>query len=478
VPRAKCGHLHEELPISDVERLPAYISTPHLFLTTVGSDTVFLDLRPNESPSVEQFPSAPPSMFRLNSRGKSVPTQHQEAIVHSAPASSAFMLTWLRVTINRKKLVGSTAVAIVVLGLAAALLLPNHYTATVVILPPLQTTSTAAAMMAQMGNMGGIASMAGAGLGIKNPNDQQVALLKSRTVEDAMVDRFALRELYRRKYVSTARKQWEKHTEVENGLKDGLIRISVTDSNARRAAEMANGWVEEYQRFTATIAITEAAQRRLFYERELGVARADLAHAEEDMKQTEQRTGMIDIEGQDRSMIATAAVLRGQLAAKQIEIRAMREFAAEQNPDLQRAEQQAAGMEGQLAAMDAASDRKTGDLIAPKGTVTQSGLDYARSLREVKYRETVQDLLMRQYEGARVDEARQGALIQVVDPSIVPDRPTRYRLWVALVTVLMALPLALLTAQAAEAVANLRRVHLSFGSWDATLEEFWRAHSQ
>jgi hypothetical protein len=77
-----------------------------------------------------------------------------------------------------------------------------------------------------------------------------------------------------------------------------------------------------------------------------------------------------------------------------------------------------------------------------------------------------------------VDEARQGALIQVVDPSIVPDRPTRYRLWVALVTVLMALPLALLTAQAAEAVANLRRVHLSFGSWDATLEEFWRAHSQ
>lgn len=176
-------------------------------------------------------------------------------------------------------------------------------------------------------------------------------------------------------------------------------------------------------------------------------------------------------------MIATAAVLRGQLAAKQVEIRAMREFAAEQNPDLQRAEQQAAGMEGQLAAMDAASDRKTGDLIAPKGTVTQSGLDYARSLREVKYRETVQDLLMRQYEGARVDEARQGALIQVVDPAIVPDRPTRYRLWISLGTLLMALPLALLAAQAAEAVANLNRVHRSLGSWDTTFEELWGAHA-
>lgn len=401
----------------------------------------------------------------------------QQAINFSPQSFSGSMLTWLRVTIKWKKLVGCTALAVVVLGLTAALLLPNHYTAMVVILPPQQTTSTAAAMMAQMGNMGGIAAMAGGGLGIKNPNDQQVALIKSRKVEDAMVERFGLRELYHRKYLSTVRKRLEKQTEVDNGLKDGLIRISVTDSDPRRAAEMANGWVEEYQRFTATIALTEASQRRLFYERELSVAHADLAHAEEDMKQTELRTGVIDIEGQDRSMIATAAVLRGQLAAKQVEIRAMREFAAEQNPDLQRAEQQAAGMEGQLAAMDAASDRKTGDLIAPKGTVTQSGLDYARSLREVKYRETVQDLLMRQYEGARVDEARQGALIQVVDPAIVPDRPTRYRLWISLGTLLMALPLALLAAQAAEAVANLNRVHRSLGSWDTTFEELWGAHA-
>lgn len=401
-----------------------------------------------------------------------MPTQQQEASASSPQISGGSMLTWLRVTIKWRKLAGSTALAVVALGLAVPLLLPNHYTATVVILPPQQTPSTAAAMMAQMGNMGGIASMAGAGLGIKNPNDQQVALLKSRTVEDAIVERFGLRELYHRKYLSTARKRWEKHTQVDNGLKDGLIRISVTDSDPRRAAEMANGWIEEYQRFTATIAITEASQRRLFYERELNVAHADLAHAEEDMKQTELRTGVIDIEGQDRSMIATAAVLRGQLAAKQIEIRAMREFAAEQNPDLQRAEQQAAGMETQLAAMDADSDRKTGDLIAPKGTVTQASLDYARSLREVKYRETVQDLLTRQYEGARVDEARQGALIQIVDPAVIPDRPSSsYRLWIALAALFCALPLAMVSAGVAEILAVVRRSRRRSASWAAALEE-------
>lgn len=327
-------------------------------------------------------------------------------------------------------------------------------------------------MMAQLSSMGGMAAAAAGGVGIKNPNDQQVALLKSRTVEDAMVERFQLQSLYHRKYVSAARKRWERATTIDNGIKDGLIHITVTDRDPRRAADMANGWVEEYRRFTATLAITEASQRRLFYERQLSAAHNDLVQAEDAMAQTEQRTGVIDIEGQDRSMIASAAILRGQLAAKQIEIRGMREFASEGNPDLQRAQQEAVGMEGQLAVMDAAHDRRTGDLVAPKGTVTQASLDYARALREVKYRETIQDLLTRQYEGARVDEARQGALVQVVDAAVVPDRPNvLYKIWIVLAALLLALPLSMLTCAAAEAIAILLRSRRSFGSWPAALED-------
>jgi uncharacterized protein involved in exopolysaccharide biosynthesis len=235
---------------------------------------------------------------------------------------------------------------------------------------------------------------------------------------------------------------------------------------------MANAWVEEYRRFTATLAITEASQRRLFFERQLSAAHEDLARAEEDMQKTEQRTGVIEIESQARAMIASAAVLRGQLAAKQVEIRAMREFAADQNPDLVRAEQELTGMEGQLAAMDAASDRSTGDLVAPKGTVTQAGLDYTRALREVKYRETIQDLLTRQYEGARVDEARQGTQVQVVDPAVVPDRPaSTYRHWIALGVLAVSLPLALLTALIAELIAILLDYRRRSGSWPAALEQ-------
>jgi uncharacterized protein involved in exopolysaccharide biosynthesis len=411
-------------------------------------------------------------------RKASVPTENHTPAVRTSETILGSLLPLARVAIRRKKLVWITALAIVVLASAIALLLPSRYTATTVILPPQQGGASGAAMMAQLSNLGAMASAAG-GLGIKNPNDQQVALLKSRTVEDAMAARFNLQALYHRKYLSSTRKRWERATTIDNGLKDGLIRLSVTDSDPRRAAELANGWVAEYRRFIATLAITEASQRRLFFERQLSAAHEDLTRAEEDMKQTEQRTGVIEIQSQARAMIATAAVLRGQLAAKQVEIQAMREFAADQNPDLVRAQQELTGMEGQLAAMDVSSDRQAGDLVAPKGKVTQASLDYTRALREVKYRETIQDMLTRQYEGARVDEARQGAQVQVVDPAVIPDRPNSlYKVWIVLGALVAALPLALLTARAAEAVALVRRIRRRSGSWAAMFEADWSEASQ
>jgi tyrosine-protein kinase Etk/Wzc len=406
-----------------------------------------------------------------------VANQSMEQAVMASPASGSSQFTWHRLVTKRWRLIAILAISIIGVALAAVLLLPSRYTATVVILPPQQAGSGGAAMMAQMGSMGGVMASAAGGLSIKNPNDQQISLLKSRVVEDAMVARFHLQRLYHKRYLSSARKRWESATEADNGLKDGLIRLSVADRDPHRAEEMANGWVEEYRSFTATLAVTEASQRRLFYERQLNSAREDLNQAEEQMKQTEQRTGLIDLEGQNRSMIASAAVLRGQLAAKQIEIKGMLEFAAEGNPDLLRAQQEASGMEAQLAKMDAASDRKTGDLVAPKGEVTQASLEYGRAMREVKYRETIQDLLTRQYEGARVDEARQGALVQIVDPAVDPDRPDlAYKIWILVSGLILSLPVGLVAAILAEASAALRAKRELAGSWSKTLEGIFAEH--
>ena len=400
-----------------------------------------------------------------------MPTDLPNSVV-PAEMSSSSLLALLRLALKHGKLVTATALAIVLLSVAIALLLPNLYTATVVLMPPQQSGPSGSAMMAQLGNLGAMASMGAGGLGIKNPNDLQVAFLKSVSVEDAMAARFNLQQLYRRKYLSTTRKRWERATKVDNGLKDGLIRLSVTDTDPRRAAEMANGWVEEYKRFSATLAVTEASQRRLFYERELIEAHEALARAEEDMKQTQQRTGVIEIEGQARAMIASASLLRAQVATKQMELRAMREFATDQNPDLIRTEQELSSLESQLAAMDLASDRKGGDLVMPKGQATEASMDYARALREMKYREMVVELLMRQYEGARVDEARRGAQVQIVDPAAAPDRPLLlYKILVALGGVLGALPLALLLALGAELFSTLLARRRRAGSWYGALED-------
>lgn len=402
-----------------------------------------------------------------------MPTEIQELDASARQPLFGSMPPMIRVALKRKKMIGIIALAIVVLVSAVVLVLPSRYTATMVILPPQQGGSAGAAMIAQLGSIGAMASAAG-GLGIKNPNDLQIALLKSRTVEDAMVARFHLQELYHRKYLSAARRRWERSTAVDNGLKDGLVRLSVTDRDPRRAAELASGWVEEYRRFIATLAITEASQRRLFFERELSGAREALQRAEEQMKQTEQRTGVMELDGQAHAMIASAAMLHAQVAAKQVEIQAMRQFAADQNPDLERARQELSSLEGQLASMNVDHDRSAGDLVAPKGKVGAAGLEYARALREVKYREMVQDLLTRQYEAARVDEARQGSQVQIIDPAAVPDRPNSFNgIWIVLAALLLSLPAATLMALAAEAVEILHGYRSRSASWASALEEAW-----
>jgi uncharacterized protein involved in exopolysaccharide biosynthesis len=399
-----------------------------------------------------------------------VPTEEKLVVAASLPV---ILLPLMRAAVRWKRLIWITALALAAGASITAFLLPDLYTATVVLLPPGQNNSAGAALLSQLGSLGAMASLGAGGLGIKNPNEMQVSLLRSRTVEDAIAERFHLQQIYRRPSLSQVRRRWEKQTAVDNGLKDGLIRISVTDRDPNRAAEFANGWLEEYRRLTASLAIDEAAQRRLFFERQLNAAQDDLAHAEEELKATEQRTGVIEMEGQARAMIESAATLRAQLAAKQVEIQAMRQFAAEQNPDLERAEQESASLAAQLAATDVEREHREGDLVDPRGSMTQNGLDYARALREMKYRETMVQLLARQYEVARVDEARQGSLIQVVDAATVPDRPSsRYRLWIFLCGLLAAIPLGLTAALAAEFRSILLHERSRSGSWAGVLEAF------
>lgn len=306
-------------------------------------------------------------------------------------------------------------------ALVVSLLIPKSYTATVVLLPPQQSSSVGSMLASQLGSLGSMAALAGGSLGLKNPNDMYVAMMKSRTVEDGMVQRFGLMQEYKQQYLSNARKAFESHTTVDGNGKDGLIRISVEDHSAKRAADLANGYVDEFRDLSQNLAITEASQRRLFFQQQLEQAKDNLANAEEALKATEQKTGLIQLDSQARALIESAASLRAQIAAKEVQIQGMRTYATGENAELIQAQQELDSMRTQLARLGGSEDNAD-SLIVPKGKVPEAGLEYVRKLRDVKYYETIFDILARQFEIAKLDEAKEGALIQVVDPAIVPDR--------------------------------------------------------
>jgi uncharacterized protein involved in exopolysaccharide biosynthesis len=312
-----------------------------------------------------------------------------------------------------------------------SLVLPVKYEAKIVLMPPQpQTSSMASALLSGLGGVGSVGSLGSLGslagglgsLGIKTQSDLYVSLLKTRTVEDAMIRRFNLMSEYRAKRMSDARKEFERRTTVLAGTKDNLITITLEDRNPERAAQLANGYVEEFRQLSASLAITEAARRRLFFEQQLQPAKENLAEAEEAMRKTQQTTGVLQIDSQARALIESAAVLRAQVTAKEVQIEAMRSYAAEDNPDLILVKQQLSALQKQLQQL-AGSDRDPGsDIVLSKGRVTGSGLEFIRRYRDLKYHETVYELLTKGLELAKLDEARQGEVLQTVDSAVPPDK--------------------------------------------------------
>jgi uncharacterized protein involved in exopolysaccharide biosynthesis len=321
---------------------------------------------------------------------------------------------------RRKRFILRFTLAAAVLAAVIAWLIPNRYTAATMVLPPSQS-SMSSNLLSQLGG-GALASFAGGSLGIKNSADMYTALFHSRTVEDAVIQRFGLMARYRKKTMVDARRSFELHSTVLLGTKDGLIRITVEDRDPKRAAEIANGWVEEFRKLTANLAITEASQRRLFFQQQLLEAREKLTSAEEAMKSTEHSTGVLQIDSQAKALIETAAILRGQVVAKEVQIQAMRSFATEDNPELVVAKQQLAALRAQLEKIAGAGQDSGSDFIVPKGRIPEAGMEYLRKLRDVKYYETIYELIAKQFEMAKLDEARQGAVIQVTDVAVPPDK--------------------------------------------------------
>lgn len=322
---------------------------------------------------------------------------------------------------KHKKLVIRVSLAAAVLSAAVSFVLPDVYQASTKILPPQQSQSTAAALLSQFGGAAG--GLAAGMAGLKNPSDLYIGMLRSRTIADNLIAKYELTKAYDQKYLDKTRKKLTENTSISGG-KDGLITIEVDDHDRARAAKLANSYVEELVKLTRVLAVTEAGQRRLFYERQLETAKNNLAAAEVALKSGLNSRGVVSVDVESRAIVETVGRLRAQISAKEIQLNSMRAFITESNPNFRRTQEELSSLRQELTKLENGRGEAT---RSENGSSSSGGLENIKLLRDVKYYQMLYELLAKQYEVARLDEAKDPAIIQVLDAAVEPERRLKPR---------------------------------------------------
>ncbi|WP_310564640.1 Wzz/FepE/Etk N-terminal domain-containing protein [Hydrogenophaga sp.] len=306
----------------------------------------------------------------------------------------------------RLLVLGPLAVGVLALGISFAI--KPTFTATTKFLPPQQQQSAAAAMLQSLGALGGLA---GAATGLKNPNDQFVSFLQSRTLQDTLVERFKLMERYESEFQEDARKTLSASARI-SASKDGLITVDVDDHDPAFAAELANAHVQELTLLLGRLAVTEAQQRRLFFEKQLADAKTKLTQAEQALQAS--GVNISALKANPEAAVAALAQLQASITAQEVKVATMRGYLTESAPDFRQALNELNALRTQLRRAEASQPPP------PRGDS-----DYVAKYRDFKYHETLFELFAKQYELARVDESREGAVIQVVDVAQAPERKSK-----------------------------------------------------
>lgn len=318
---------------------------------------------------------------------------------------------------RRKWLLFFWTIGGVLVALVFLLNQPKLFRATAVIMPPQQEQSSSA-LLGQIGALAGLAGGNGGALGLKNPSDLYIGLLKSRSVLDDMVKRFDLTHVYRIPNKNAAVGMLAKRSKFVAD-KDGLIAISVEDTRPHRSATLANGYVDELYRLNNRLAIGSASQRRLFFDRQLAAEKDRLADAEVALRQTQEKTGVLTLPGQTATVIQAEAQVEANITSHEVQLAAARASSTEENPEVVRLRNELAGLRVQLDNMQKGRSGLSGAMT--QAQLPAAGLEYIRKQRDVQYHQTLFELLARQLEAARIDEAKASPSIQVVDEAQVPD---------------------------------------------------------
>jgi tyrosine-protein kinase Etk/Wzc len=319
-------------------------------------------------------------------------------------------------------------------GLALCLILPRRYKSIVKLMPPKQTQSTTSFFAAGFGT-GAFADAAGGGLGLKDPNAPYIGLLKSRTVQEAIVQKFNLMKVYHVKDMTAARKRLGDNTDVVSE-KSTFIAITFIDTDKKRAAAIANDYTDELRALTKAISVSEASTRREFFSQQVETAKTGLLSAQMTVQQIEQNKGLVHLDAQANVIIQSLASVRAEIAAKEVELQVQKSYSTERNPEVQLTMQELVSLRkeasrlarngGGAPAKDPAANQKPDSEdfsdLGLKG-VPKQGMEYIRALQDLGFRQSFYDLLLKQYEAASLDEAKEAAVLEVVESGVEADQP-------------------------------------------------------
>jgi tyrosine-protein kinase Etk/Wzc len=317
------------------------------------------------------------------------------------------LLDLLQVIVDNLRLLvlGPLVCGLTALGISFAI--TPTFTAKTQFLPPQQQQSAAASMLASLGTLGGLA---GTATGIKSPADQYIAFMKSVSLQDALIERFKLMEKYEAKLKADARLALTGNVRIASG-KDGLISVEADDKDPKLAADLANAHVEELRNLLGRLAVTEAQQRRMFFEKQLQITKENLSKADIALKTSGINSSVL--KSSPSSAVEAVARLKAGISVQEVKLGSMRNYLTENSPEFKQAMNELGSLKTQLAKAE------------KEEPVPQGVSDYVARYREFKYQETMFELFTKQFELAKVDESREGAVIQVLDVAEPPERKAK-----------------------------------------------------
>ncbi len=347
---------------------------------------------------------------------------HSSDRLNAAVPQPSSLLDYLEVIAKHWRMIASITFGSTVLTAIITLFMPNIYTAKTMILPVQEDKGMMSTMMAQLGGLATLAGGTGLSIGGPDTTDLYVSMLKSEAVKDPIIDQFRLMNVYKEKYRTDTYRAIDRNLAIVAGKKDGIITITVDDKDPKRAAAIANAYVEELGNLAVRLNVTGAGQSRSFLEERLTKAKGDLAKAEESFKEFQTKNKAVQVTAQTEATIKGVAELKAQLAAQEMQLATYRRRFTESSQEVKNLSTSIANLQGQIARLEGSGGNSA---IPSVGVVPTLEQEYMRLKREFKIQESLVELLTKQYEMASLTEAKDISPFQVILKARVPEKKSK-----------------------------------------------------